>query len=77
LRNWNYRQHKIRPILYIKRLDLLKKKYEDKKFYTFIAETIDLNQLENFPFIECWVNTACPRIAEDKKGMININEIKN
>ncbi len=52
-----------------------KLKKQRKNSYIFIADDIDLNQLENFPFIEAWVNTACPRIAEDKKGMINIDEI--
>ncbi|MBW2988902.1 2-(3-amino-3-carboxypropyl)histidine synthase subunit [Candidatus Woesearchaeota archaeon] len=45
--------------------DRLRKKYRDKRFYTFIADTIDYSQLENFPFIEAWVNTACPRMEED------------
>jgi diphthamide biosynthesis enzyme Dph1/Dph2-like protein len=27
---------------------------------------------ENYPFIECWVNTACPRIGTD--DIININQ---
>ena len=53
----------------------LNKKYKDKKFYIFMAETVDYRQLENFPFIEAWVNTACPRIEEDIK-IINIEEIK-
>jgi len=59
----------------LKKLDSLKKKFKDKKFYIFMAETIDYRQLENFPFIEAWVNTACPRIEEDIR-IINIEEIK-
>jgi 2-(3-amino-3-carboxypropyl)histidine synthase len=43
----------------------LKKKYKDKEFYSLVSDTIDFTQLENFPFIECFVNTACPRIAYD------------
>lgn len=43
----------------------LTKKYPDKIFYFFIDNNLDLNSLENFPFIECWVNTACPRIGLD------------
>ena len=58
----------------IKKLNVLEKKYKDKKFYTFVSETIDYNQLENFPFIEAWVNTACPRIEEDFV-LMNISEI--
>ncbi len=57
------------------KLKSLEKKYKNKKFYTFIADTIDYKQLENFPFIQAWVNTACPRIEEDTK-VININELK-
>lgn len=57
-----------------KDLKPLEKKYPKKKFYVFIAETIDYNQLENFPFIQAWVNTACPRIEEDIR-IINIGEI--
>lgn len=59
-----------------KNLKSLEKKYKNKNFYTFITETIDYKQLENFPFIEAWINTACPRIEEDIK-IINIGEIKN
>lgn len=53
----------------------LKKKLKDKNCYIFAADTLDLSQIENFPFIEAWVNTACPRIVDDKKGIINIDEI--
>ena len=52
-----------------------KLKKQEKDAYLFIADDIDINQLENFPFIECWVNTACPRITEDKKGVINVEEL--
>ena len=48
----------------------LKKKMK-KKCYIFIADTINYNELENFPFIQCWINTACPRFADDKKGVVN------
>ncbi|MEA2037439.1 MAG: diphthamide synthesis protein [Nanoarchaeota archaeon] len=58
----------------IKKLEKLEKKYLNKKFYTFMAETVDYAQLENFPFIGAWVNTACPRIEEDIK-IINIKDI--
>lgn len=49
--------------------------YPNKKFYIFIADTIDYNQLNDFPFIEAWVNTACPRIEEDFR-MVNIEKYK-
>ena len=44
---------------------------KDKKVYMFICDTVDFNQIENFPFVECWVNTACPRIALDDKDKFN------
>jgi len=58
----------------IKRLDDLEKKYKDKKFYMFVADNIDINQFQNFRFIESWVNTACPRLEEDYL-LVNIKEI--
>ncbi len=58
----------------IEKLGFLKRKYPKKRFYLFLADTIDYNQLENFPFIEAWINTACPRIDEDIK-IINISDL--
>ena len=60
----------------------LKNKFKHKNFYFLIFDTIDFGQLENFPFIECFVNTACPRIALDdsikiNKAIINLEDIKN
>ncbi len=40
----------------------LKEKLKEKEVFLFIGDNIDLKELENFPFIEAWVNTACPRI---------------
>ena len=57
----------------------LEKRFGDKNFYLFVCDTLDFNQLENFPFVECWVNTACPRIGLDdevSKVIININDIE-
>ncbi|MBN1385484.1 diphthamide synthesis protein [Candidatus Woesearchaeota archaeon] len=50
-----------------------------KKAYIFLDDSVSLNQTENFNFIECWVNTACPRIGLDdilhlERPMINIKE---
>jgi 2-(3-amino-3-carboxypropyl)histidine synthase len=58
----------------------LKKRLAEKgkKGYVFVSETLDMNNLENFPFVECWVNTACPRIIEDTpKAMINLWDLKD
>jgi len=64
----------------IKKAYDLEKKYPDKNFYFLLFDTIDFAELENFPFIECFVNTACPRIAFDeaekiRKPIINIEDL--
>ncbi|MGM5482047.1 MAG: diphthamide synthesis protein [Nanobdellota archaeon] len=43
----------------------LSKKYPNKKFFTLVFGTLDPRILESFTFIECFVNTACPRISYD------------
>ncbi|MBW3001571.1 2-(3-amino-3-carboxypropyl)histidine synthase subunit [Candidatus Woesearchaeota archaeon] len=48
---------------------------KDKEYYLFAFDTLNPSDLENFPFIECWVNTACPRIADEKADIINISEL--
>lgn len=58
---------------------LLEKKYLDKRFYYFIDNVISFDQLENFNFIDVWVNTACPRVGFDDqekfvRGVINLND---
>ncbi|MBW2985380.1 diphthamide synthesis protein [Candidatus Woesearchaeota archaeon] len=60
----------------------LEKRYINKKFYHFIDNNVSFDQLENFPFIDIWINTACPRIGTDDqekfiKGVININDALN
>jgi 2-(3-amino-3-carboxypropyl)histidine synthase len=45
----------------------LKGKFKNKVFYFFISETFNFSEMDNFNFIECWINTACPRIEEDVK----------
>ena len=52
---------------------------QDKKGYIFIDNTIDISLFENYPFIDAWVNTACPRIGTDdivnvKEALVNIRE---
>ena len=51
-----------------------------KTCYFFLCDNVDFSQLENFPFVEVWVNTACPRIAIDEyekfnKPVINIDDV--
>ena len=60
----------------------LKKKFPDKKFYYFIDNVVSFDQLENFNFIDVWVNTTCPRVGFDDqekfvKGVINLNDAFN
>jgi len=57
-------------------------KKQGKKPLIFIDDKINIQELENFPFINAWVNTACPRIATDdainiSKPIINIREAFN
>lgn len=66
---------------FLKRAMEFKEKLNGKKeVCIFICDTIDFTQLENFPFVQCWVNTACPRIAlDDKKKffkpVINLDDV--
>ena len=58
----------------------LEMKFTDKKFYYFLDNNISFDQLENFPFVEVWVNTACPRIGLDdcglfRRGVVGLKEI--
>ena len=42
--------------------------------------TLDFNEIENFPKVECYVNTMCPRIGFDdtirlNKSIINLEDV--
>ncbi len=37
---------------------------KDKKAYLFLADNININELENYD-IDCWLNTACPGLSLD------------
>ncbi|NTV24196.1 MAG: hypothetical protein HGA85_07575 [Nanoarchaeota archaeon] len=43
----------------------LKDKYPDKTFFYIVFDTVNLDSLEDFNFIQVWVNTACPRLGWD------------
>jgi 2-(3-amino-3-carboxypropyl)histidine synthase len=65
----------------LKEAKALKKKYPEKNFYFLIFNTLDFTQLENFNFLECFINTACPRISYDdsekiRKPMINLDDLQ-
>ena len=57
-----------------------KAKLQDKNCYIFAFDTLDFNQIENFPFIKCWVNTACNRILDDyekfPKPLVDLSDIE-
>jgi len=56
----------------------LKEKIEekfDKKAYVFIADEIDASEFENFPEIQAWINTACPRLDLVSNKIINAHDI--
>jgi diphthamide biosynthesis enzyme Dph1/Dph2-like protein len=65
-------QEQFRPSL------VLEEKYPNKKFYHFIDNVVSFDQLENFIFIQVWVNTACPRVGFDDQerftGVVNLND---
>ncbi len=54
-------------------LELQKK--GDKEYYIFACDELDMSEFENFNFIDYWVNTACPRIPDSAKDMVNIDEL--
>lgn len=49
-------------------------KRDDKNYFIFACDTFDFSETENFPFVECWINSACPRIS-DEKPLINLDEL--
>lgn len=58
----------------------LKEQYPEKEFFFFLDNTYNFHSLEDFPFIDSWVNTACPRIGFDdsislSKAIINIDDV--
>jgi len=50
------------------------KKKSKKQSYLFLFNTLNPSELENFPKIQSWVNTACPRI--EYKNIINIEDLQ-
>jgi 2-(3-amino-3-carboxypropyl)histidine synthase len=59
----------------------LKERYKKKNFYYLLSSNIDPQSLENFPFIEMYINTACERIAFDDndkflKPVLNMEDIE-
>ena len=55
---------------------------EGKKVYVFIDSFFNFDLIENFNFIDFWINSACPRIGFDdmknlSKPLINLFEADN
>ena len=55
----------------------LKKSIKNKSSYLYIANEINPAEFENFPQIESWVNTACPRMDMNSSKIINSDKIKH
>ena len=58
----------------------LQNRYPQKNFYFFADNTYDFSSLENFPFIEVYLNTMCERIAlddalEHKLPILNVEDL--
>ncbi len=51
------------------------KKKADKEYFIFACDMFDFKYLEDFNFIDCWVNTACPRLDDQRAGIVNINDL--
>lgn len=47
---------------------------KNKKSYLFISNNINIEEFENFG-IDCWVNTACPRMDLTEGQIINLDKI--
>lgn len=65
----------------LKRAQELRDEYPDKEFFYFIDNTYDFSMLDDFNFVDVWVNTACPRISfEDQikleKPVVNMEDVK-
>jgi diphthamide biosynthesis enzyme Dph1/Dph2-like protein len=58
----------------------LREKYKTKNFYILLFDTLDFSSLEDFNFIDCFVNTMCPRISYDDanklpKAVVDISDL--
>ena len=53
----------------------LKNKIKNKNSYLYIANNINTSEFENFPEIQSWINTACPRMDMNDSKIINISKL--
>lgn len=54
----------------------LKNKLKDKEVYLFLGNNIDTKEFENFPEVQSWINTACPRLDMNSNKIVNIDRIE-
>jgi 2-(3-amino-3-carboxypropyl)histidine synthase len=58
----------------------LKKKLEKQKkeVFIFITNNISVDEFDNFPDIDIWINTACPRMdmADERNRIINLKDVE-
>jgi len=49
-----------------------------KEVFIFVFDELNAAELENFTFIDFWINTACPRIADDpdKSKIVDMSELE-
>ncbi|MBW2975843.1 diphthamide synthesis protein [Candidatus Woesearchaeota archaeon] len=63
-----------------KKAEGIKKNLESKgkKCFIFVFDTLNAGEMENFPFVDFWINTACPRIAndKDKSNVIDMGDLR-
>lgn len=67
----------IKPGQKISNLSAVKNKLEElnKRVYVFESDNVDINELENFPDINIFVNSACFGLARDDKKIINLQDV--
>lgn len=53
----------------------LKSRFKNKEHYILLCNNIDTNQFENFPEIQSWINTACPRLDMNDSRVVNLSEL--
>ena len=56
-------------------LKLKKKIQKDKQVFLFLADNINLEELENYD-IDSWVNTSCQALTFDSR-VVNIQDLEN
>lgn len=64
---------------YLALADDIVRRYPEKRFYRIISDSINPASLADFNFIDMFINTACPRMIDDKdefpKAVINIKNL--